>query len=142
MKSMALRDLADLTNSASSKTLVASSMNGDRVVYGSCALFITVCTTMRNGEEIGQVFATHFAESQFMATSRDDIFRGALSLADRDRVDLIAALVDSLDSHVDEGVEEAWRVEIARRAKELESGTVQSIPWEIVRERLARGVRG
>jgi hypothetical protein len=30
-----------------------------------------------------------------MATSRDDIFRRALSLGDRDRADLVAALVDA-----------------------------------------------
>jgi putative addiction module component (TIGR02574 family) len=77
-----------------------------------------------------------------MATSRDDIFRGALSLAEHDRADLIAALIDSLDSEVEVGVEEAWRIEIERRAKELESGAVQSIPWEVVRERLWRAARG
>lgn len=77
-----------------------------------------------------------------MATSRDDIFRGALALAARDRADLIAALIDSLDAETEEGVEEAWRVEIERRARELESGAVQSIPWEVVRERLARAARG
>ena len=77
-----------------------------------------------------------------MATSRDDIFRGALALAERDRADLIGALIDSLDSEVEEGVEQAWRVEIEQRAKELESGAVKSIPWEVVRERLARAARG
>ena len=77
-----------------------------------------------------------------MATSRDDIFRGALSLAERDRADLIGALIDSLDSEVEEGVEQAWRVEIERRAKELETGAVKSIPWAVVRERLARAARG
>ena len=77
-----------------------------------------------------------------MATSRDDIFQGALSLAERDRADLIGALIDSLDSEIEEGVEQAWRVEIERRARELESGAVKSIPWEVVRERLARTARG
>jgi len=77
-----------------------------------------------------------------MASSRDEIFRGALSLAERDRADLIGALIDSLDSEVEEGVEQAWRVEIEQRAKELESGAVKSIPWEVVRERLARAARG
>jgi len=63
-------------------------------------------------------------------------------LAERDRADLIGALIDSLDSEVEEGVEQAWRVEIEQRAKELESGAVKSIPWEVVRERLARAARG
>jgi putative addiction module component (TIGR02574 family) len=65
-----------------------------------------------------------------------------LALAERDRTDLIAALIDSLDTEVEEGVEEAWRVEIERRAAELDSGKVKSIPWEIVRARLARASGG
>lgn len=77
-----------------------------------------------------------------MATSRDDIFRGALSLNERDRADLVAALIESLDSDVEEGVEHAWRIEIERRAMELESGAVQSIPWEVVRKRLGRVALG
>lgn len=77
-----------------------------------------------------------------MANSRDDIFRGALSLSEQDRAELIAALIDSLDSEVEEGVEEAWRIEVERRARELESGATQSIPWEVVRERLGRAARG
>lgn len=77
-----------------------------------------------------------------MATSRDDVFRGALSLNERDRAELIAALIESLDSEVEDGVEETWRIEVERRAKELESGAVQSIPWEVVRERLGRAARG
>lgn len=77
-----------------------------------------------------------------MAASKDDIYRTALTLPESDRVDLIGALLDSLDQEVEEGVEEAWRVEIDRRARELESGAVKSIPWEVVRERLARAQSG
>jgi putative addiction module component (TIGR02574 family) len=77
-----------------------------------------------------------------MVTNRDDIFRGALLLDEQDRADLIAALIESLDSEVEEGVEEAWRIEIERRARNLESGAVQSIPWEVVRERLGRAASG
>jgi putative addiction module component (TIGR02574 family) len=77
-----------------------------------------------------------------MAASKDDIYRTALTLPESDRVDLIGALLDSLDQEVEEGVEEAWRAEIDRRARELESGAVKSIPWEVVRERLARAQRG
>jgi putative addiction module component (TIGR02574 family) len=77
-----------------------------------------------------------------MAASRDDIFRNALALEEADRVELISALIDSLESEIEEGVEEAWRQEIERRARDLESGAVQSIPWDVVRERLARAPRG
>jgi putative addiction module component (TIGR02574 family) len=76
-----------------------------------------------------------------MATSKDDIFRTALTLPEKERADLIGALLESLDSEVEAGVEAAWRLEIERRAHELDSGTVQSIPWDVVRERLARAPR-
>jgi putative addiction module component (TIGR02574 family) len=77
-----------------------------------------------------------------MAASRDDIFKKALALQEADRADLVGILIRSLDSEAEEGVEEAWRTEIERRARELESGAVQSIPWDVVRERLARAPRG
>ncbi len=77
-----------------------------------------------------------------MAASRDDIFKKALALEESDRAELIRVLIESLDSETEEGVEEAWRKEIERRARELESGAVQSIPWDVVRERLARAPRG
>ena len=77
-----------------------------------------------------------------MAASRDDIFKKALALEESDRAELISALIESLDSETEKGVEEAWRLEIERRARELESGAVQSLPWDAVRERLARAQRG
>ena len=77
-----------------------------------------------------------------MAASRDDIFRGALALAEAERSELIASLISSLDSESELGVEDAWRREIERRAAELESGAVRSIPWDVVRERLWRAPRG
>lgn len=77
-----------------------------------------------------------------MAASKDDIYRTAMALPAAERADLIAALLDSLDRNVEEGVEEAWRVEIDRRARELEVGAVKSIPWDMVKERLARAQRG
>ena len=76
-----------------------------------------------------------------MAASRDDIFKKALALEESDRAELISVLIDSLDSEVEESVEEAWRQEIERRARELESGAVKSIPWDVVRARLARAPR-
>ena len=77
-----------------------------------------------------------------MVANRDDIFRGALLLDQQGRAELIGALIESPDSEVEEGVEEAWRIEIERRARNLESGAVQSIPWEVVRERLGRAASG
>jgi putative addiction module component (TIGR02574 family) len=47
-------------------------------------------------------------------------------------------LIESVDAESEDGVEDAWRVEIERRMAELDSGTVQTIPWEELRARLYR----
>ena len=74
-----------------------------------------------------------------MVVSRDKIFRDALELEQSDRAELAKLLVDSLDSTVEEGVEEAWMEEVARRAAELDSGAVQTIPWDTARACLRGG---
>ena len=76
-----------------------------------------------------------------MAISREDLFRKALALDESDRAELVGLLIDSLDPETEQGVEAAWLQEIDRRARELDSGTVQTIPWEIARERLLRAPR-
>ena len=47
-------------------------------------------------------------------------------------------LIETLDTESEEGVEDAWRVEIERRMAELDSGAVETIPWEQLRARLYR----
>lgn len=76
-----------------------------------------------------------------MAISREEVFRKALGLDASDRNELVGLLIDSLDSETEQGAEAAWLQEIDRRARELDSGTVQTIPWEIARERLLRAPR-
>jgi putative addiction module component (TIGR02574 family) len=76
-----------------------------------------------------------------MAISREDVFRKALALDASDRSELVGLLIDSLDPETEQGAEAAWLQEIDRRAQELDSGTVQTIPWEIARERLMRAPR-
>jgi putative addiction module component (TIGR02574 family) len=76
-----------------------------------------------------------------MAISREEIFRKALGLDASDRTELVGLLIDSLDPETEQGAEAAWLQEIDRRARELDSGTVQTIPWEIARERLLRAPR-
>ena len=76
-----------------------------------------------------------------MAISREEVFRKALGLDVSDRAELVGLLIDSLDPETEQGAEAAWLQEIDRRARELDSGTVQTIPWEIARERLMRALR-
>jgi len=76
-----------------------------------------------------------------MAISREELFRNALALDASDRNELVGLLIDSLDPETEQGAEAAWLQEIDRRARELDSGTVQTIPWENARERLLRAPR-
>jgi len=44
--------------------------------------------------------------------------------------------MDWQENEPDQGVEGAWADEIERRVREIESGAVQTIPWEQVRAEL------
>jgi putative addiction module component (TIGR02574 family) len=70
----------------------------------------------------------------------EEVVRKALALDEQDRAEVAARLLDSLEStEADE--EDAWTVEIERRATELESGVVQGVSWEELRNRLRHGRR-
>ncbi|OFW14258.1 MAG: hypothetical protein A3H29_05270 [Acidobacteria bacterium RIFCSPLOWO2_02_FULL_67_21] len=65
-----------------------------------------------------------------------DVFRDATELSEQDRATLAGLLIESLEGEPDPDVEAAWAAEIERRVAELDAGTVKSIPWEEVRQRL------
>ena len=67
-----------------------------------------------------------------MSTHVTELFAKASALSDKDRATLAGLLIESLESEVDPDVEEAWRIEIERRLAELDSGAVETVPWEVV----------
>jgi putative addiction module component (TIGR02574 family) len=73
-----------------------------------------------------------------MSTHVTELFAKASALSDKDRATLAGLLIESLESETDPDVEEAWRFEIERRLAELDSGTVETVPWEVVRAKLLR----
>ena len=73
-----------------------------------------------------------------MARSARKLFEEAMRLDPEERATLMRLLIESLDAEAEEGVEDAWRVEIERRMAELDSGSVETIPWEELRARLYR----
>ena len=77
-----------------------------------------------------------------MATLRDELFKKALQLDESERAALAGMLIDSIDSDVEEGVEAAWMIEIERRIAELDAGTVETMPWDAVRDGLRRRLGG
>ena len=66
----------------------------------------------------------------------DRIIDQALQQPARERARIAEKLISSLDQTTDLDVELAWQKEIGKRLKEIDSGAVECIPWEEVRNRL------
>jgi putative addiction module component (TIGR02574 family) len=71
-----------------------------------------------------------------MSTKAQAVLTLALDLPERDRAEIAAALLDSLEPPAEADVEQAWRQEVARRVAAIDAGEVEMIPWEQVREEL------
>lgn len=66
--------------------------------------------------------------------SRHEILQAALALPPEERVALSVELLESLDP-TDDGVDEAWNVEVARRIAEIERGEAELVDAdEVFRE--------
>ena len=74
----------------------------------------------------------------FMQSSVVDLFNKAADLSEEDRATLAGLLIESLDTEIEEGVEQAWQAEVQRRLLELDSGSVKTVPWESVRARVLK----
>jgi putative addiction module component (TIGR02574 family) len=75
-----------------------------------------------------------------MSESRpEEVRKRALDLPAAERLALATELMDSVEGAEDREWASAWAAELDRRVRELESGAVQTIPWEQVKaEMLAR----
>ena len=71
-----------------------------------------------------------------MNRSLAELWSEASALSEKDRADLAGLLIASLEAQPDHEVDAAWAAEIERRVSELDTGAVQGIPWEHVRQRL------
>ena len=105
---------------------------------------------MGKAENLGQTEpAAHFArdllaERKIVVMSQDvsELLKKALALPPEARAALAGSLLESLDDTVDPSVEEAWKHEIAKRIKELDSGKVKPIPWAEARRQIAALLNG
>jgi len=71
----------------------------------------------------------------------DELRAAALRLAPQARADLARELLNSLDGLSEAEIEQLWFEEAARRDRELDTGTVQSLPADEVLAR-AKARRG
>ncbi|WP_088252876.1 addiction module protein [Fimbriiglobus ruber] len=70
-----------------------------------------------------------------MALTADQILAAALDLPDADRLELIEALIDSVQTPDRPPFDESWREVIRQRSAELASGGVATVPWAEVKRR-------
>jgi putative addiction module component (TIGR02574 family) len=77
-----------------------------------------------------------------MGRAAKKLLLDALELPTKDRADLAAELIASLDGPADSDVEAAWAAEIERRAARVLAGKSRGIPWEEVRRRAERDLSG
>lgn len=71
-----------------------------------------------------------------MTANAQKVLDEALTLDAAERADLAASLLDSLDEGEDADAVQAWAQEIERRLREVEAGTVKTIPWSEARKRI------
>ena len=70
---------------------------------------------------------------QDMTPNMKRLLDEALGLPPEERAALAGTLLDSLDAETDPGVEEAWALELAQRAKEIDTRAVTCVPWSEAR---------
>ncbi|MBN1459916.1 MAG: addiction module protein [Armatimonadetes bacterium] len=70
-----------------------------------------------------------------------DLIRYALQKPETERARIAETLLASLDKAPGQEVERAWQTEVARRVQGVDSGEVECLPWEAVRDRLYRNAQ-
>ena len=71
-------------------------------------------------------------------SSAEDLIKEALSLPENSRAKIAERLIASLHGEPSREVDEAWHLEMESRIRQIDSGEVQCIPWEEIRNRLYR----
>jgi putative addiction module component (TIGR02574 family) len=65
-----------------------------------------------------------------LKTNIERLLREALSLPEDARLDLVVALLESVDGPTAEGIGGAWSAEAKRRLEEVRTGAVKPVSWE------------
>jgi len=68
-----------------------------------------------------------------MNLTTDQVLDAALALPENDRVELVEALIVSLQPGDQPPLDDCWRDLVRRRSAELRSGQVSPVPWDEVK---------
>jgi putative addiction module component (TIGR02574 family) len=73
-----------------------------------------------------------------MSKDAEELYAAALKLSEKERSDLAARLIESLDEPFDDEVEveKAWQEEVERRVDAMDAGIGKSVPWPEARRRI------
>ncbi len=71
-----------------------------------------------------------------MTHKAESLLRAALELTESERAEIAGRLLESIEPEPDAEVEAAWAAEIDRRARSIDAGEVEMVPWNQVRESL------
>lgn len=77
-----------------------------------------------------------------MERTATQVLNEALELPERDRAEVAAKLIQSLDRGSEENVDAAWATEIERRCSDRDAGRTTGSDWEDVRQRIEREIFG
>ena len=69
-----------------------------------------------------------------MSATVEQLLNAALTLPEDDRLQLVEALIVSLEPEDQPPFDESWREVVQRRSSELRSGQVSAIPWADVKQ--------
>jgi putative addiction module component (TIGR02574 family) len=75
-------------------------------------------------------------------TAAERLLTEALGLPERERADLAARLLESLDEADGRDVDEDWAAEIERRCAAIDAGDAVTSDWNQVRQRIEREIFG
>jgi putative addiction module component (TIGR02574 family) len=71
-----------------------------------------------------------------MTTQISNLLNEALKLSNKERADLAARLLATLEPEMEASIREEWEAEIDRRLKDLKTGKTRTIPWSEARRRI------
>ena len=77
-----------------------------------------------------------------MTKATETVLADALRLETKDRAELAAELLASLDGPADPDAATAWDAEIKRRVVALEAGTIDLESWDNAKRRISKDILG
>ena len=69
-----------------------------------------------------------------MNANASQILNGALKLKEKERAEIAAILMQSLDEDIDPAAEAEWDAEIRKRLDEIDSGKIKMLSWQEIEE--------